>query len=132
MTEAKLKAWLNNPATRNTLRGKIALYLQQAGYATTAQLSSTMQNSINTTAARLTELEAQGCVTAVYEKGGYTMWKWEYNSKKWEQTARRRASEKALRKLTALLEVDELSTQFKAAVRHEIAMLEYVNQKQAQ
>lgn len=132
MTEAKLKAWLDNPASRNTLRGKIALYLQQVGYATTEQLSSAMQKSVNTTAARLTELEAQGCVTPMYSISGYTLWRWEYDSSEWAVNARRRANEKALSKLSALLEVDELSVQFKAAVRHEIAMLEYVNQKQAQ
>jgi len=132
MTEAKLKAWLDNPASRNTLRGKIALYLQQVGYATTEQLSSAMQKSVNTTAARLTELEAQGCVTPMYSISGYTLWRWEYDSSQWALNAQRRANEKVLSKLSALLEVDEFSTQFKSAVRHEIAMLEYVNQKQAQ
>ena len=130
MTEAKLKAWLDNPASRNTLRGKIALYLQQTGYATTEQISTTMGKSINTTAARLTELEAQGCITPMYNISGYTLWRWEYDSEQWGINACRRANEKALRKLTALLDVDELSTQFKAAVRHEIALLEYVNKKQ--
>jgi hypothetical protein len=132
MTEAKLKAWLDNPASRKTLRGKIALYLQEMGYATTEVLSIAMGKSINTTAARLTELEAQGCVTPMYNVSGYTLWRWEYDSEQWGINVQRRANEKALRKLTALLDVDELSTQFKAAVRHEIALLEYVNQKQEQ
>ena len=128
MTEAKLQAWLNNPDTRNTRRGKAALYLQAVGSAPTNRIAQHISASINTTAARLSELQADGYIVPMYPVKGYTLWRWEYDSSKWASNANRHTIEKAKTKLEGLLKNEVYSKQFKAAMEREIALLNFATQ----